>query len=205
MFSALLPASETLRDASRFRNITSDKFRLADLGLLLGLGFVAAVATTLDWKLRLPGHAILRTVLPLALGLALVPRRGSGFLLSGSAGVGALGLLAAGWPGAGVGAVTSLMLAGPLLDLAGSLSRRGWHIYLSFAAAGLAANVAAFAVRWAAKTGGGGRAGSRLLAEWWPQAIGSYAVCGLVAGLIAAAICFRASSPRRVPTDEARS
>jgi hypothetical protein len=205
--SLLLPLSEGLRAGSRLRALTSDRLRVVDLLALVGAGVAAAAATALlDFGWRIPGHAILRTVLPLALGLALVPRRGSGLVMSASAGVAMLVLRGAGLAGGGAGALTSLLLTGPLLDVACRKSRRGWQIYLALAAAGLASNMAAFAVRWMTKAasgggGGGGLGGGRALAEWQPQAIVTYAVCGLVAGLIGAAICFRATS--RAPHDGA--
>jgi hypothetical protein len=179
--------------------LTADRLRAVDL-LILGLAGLAAAAATalLDFGVRVPGHAILRTVLPLALGMAFVPRRGSGLVMSASAGLGLMALRSVGLDGGGGGATTSLLLTGPLLDLASRWSRGGWRIYLAFAGAGLASNMTAFAVRWALKAGGAGRGsgGGRGLGEWQSQAIVTYAICGLLAGLISAVICFRASAAR---------
>jgi hypothetical protein len=111
--------------------------------------------------------------------------------MSASAGLSLTFLRLTGMAGGGAGALTSLLLTGPLLDVASRWSRRGWQLYLAFSAAGLASNLAAFGVRWATKVGSGG---GRALAEWQPQAIVTYAVCGLLAGLIGAAICFRATA-----------
>src|SRR5690606_25269753 len=168
----------------------------------------AAATALLDLGWRIPGHAILRTVIPLAVGLALVPRRGSGMVMSATAGSGMLGLQAAGMAGGGAGALTSLLLTGPLLDVASRWSLRGWHVYLSFALAGLTSNMLAFLVRWATKAasgggGGGGMGGGRALAEWQPQAIVTYAICGLLAGLLGAAVCFRARSKNLQDCDPA--
>jgi hypothetical protein len=198
--SLLFPTREGLRTRSRFQAFVSERCGARDLLILAGAGLAAAAATALvDFNWRIPGHAILRTMLPLSLGLALAPRRGSGVVMSGFAGLGMVGLGSLGMAVGGVGAVTSLLLTGPLLDLASRGTRRGWQIYLSFAAAGLGSNLAAFVVRYAAKSasgggGGGGLGGSRTLADWQPQAIFTYAVCGLLAGLIGAAICFRATA-----------
>jgi hypothetical protein len=206
-FSQFLPVSDSLRAGSRFRGLTSDRLRMADMLVLIGAGVTAALATAwLDFGWRVPGHAILRTVLPLAFGLALAPRRGSGVVMSASAGLSMMVLRLAGTAGGGAGALASLFLTGPLLDVASRWSRRGWRLYLAFAAAGLASNLAAFAVRWATKAGsggggGGGPGGGRTLAEWQPQAMVTYAVCGLLAGLIGAAICFRAT-PRNSEEEE---
>jgi hypothetical protein len=195
--SLLQPAPEGLRAQSRFGPLIGERSGLADVTILVGAGLTAAAATALvDFDLRIPGHAILRTMLPLSLGLALAPRRGSGLVMSVFAGLGILGLRIAGFAGGGAGALTSLLLTGPLLEAAARWSRHGWRLYLAFAVAGLASNTAAFAVRWAAKSaaggGGGGLGGGRSLAEWQFPAIVTYAVCGLLAGLLAAAICFRA-------------
>lgn len=198
--SSLLPTCEGLRAGSRFRHLTADRLRAADLVVLFGAGLAAAFAASLlDFSWRIPGHAIVRIVLPLAVGLAIVPRRGSGFVMGATAGVGVLALQAAHLAGGGTGALTSAFLAGPLLELSSRWSRRGWQIYLSFAIAGLANNMLAFCVRALTKAasgggGGGGMGGGRALAEWQGQAIVTYAICGLLAGLVGAAICFRATT-----------
>jgi hypothetical protein len=57
-----------------------------EVAVLVLLGATAAAATALlDLPLRIPGHAILRLVFPMALGLALVPRRLSGSFMGVSA------------------------------------------------------------------------------------------------------------------------
>jgi hypothetical protein len=177
--------------------------RLADLGralpgervtatiLLVLFGAGAGVATVaLDLNLRVPGHAILRSLLPMALGLSLVPRRGGGTVMSIAACAAVLGLgTAGGGRVAGPGALTSLLLLGPLLDI-GLLTRRtGGSLVAVFLICGLAVNVVAFGVRLGVKLVE--PAGRRPVSEWWPGALGSYAVCGLVAGLIASLLFFR--------------
>jgi hypothetical protein len=94
----------------------------------------------------------------------------------------------------GVGAMTSLVLTGPLLEMAVWRAGRGWKLYLAFALAALSANLGAFAVRGGAKVAGLDHLGGRLLAEWWTPALVSYAICGLAAGLVSAAIWFRLSN-----------
>ncbi|MGH2350257.1 MAG: hypothetical protein ACRDJN_01415 [Chloroflexota bacterium] len=116
-------------------------------------------------------------------------------------GAGALATAAAlkvgGAPGIGVGAVTSLCLTGPFLDLALWGARRGWRPYLGFALAGLASNLVALAVRGGAKLGGLDRPASRPFATWWPEAVGTYIICGLLAGLLSALVWFQLSARRR--------
>jgi hypothetical protein len=194
--SSFLAIHRGLRAQSRFRQITAERLGSSDIIILAAAGVLAGAATTwFDLNLRIPGHAILRTVVPLAIGLALAPRRGSGIVMSCSAGLSVLFFRGMGASGGGTGALTSLLLAGPLLDFASQWAMRGWQIYLSFAVAGLTCNLAAYSVRWGTKAGfeGKGLGGGRALHEWQVPAALSYAVCGFLAGLIAAALCFRAS------------
>ena len=97
----------------------------------------------------------------------------------------------------GAGAMTSLVLTGPLMDVALWRAGRGWRVYLAFASAGLAANLAALAVRAGAKLGGLDRLTGRPLAAWLPLAAGTYALCGVLAGLVSAMIWFRFSAAGR--------
>ena len=69
-----------LRTASRLPTLSSEaKVSAAELATLLACGALAALAIgLLHLQFRVPGHAILRAVLPMAFGLALVPRRSAG-------------------------------------------------------------------------------------------------------------------------------
>ena len=175
---------------------------LAEMLLLSAAGVGAALASALlDFGLRIPGHAIIRAVFPMSLGLALAPRRMGGMVMGASALGSAAALGAGGFASLGAGAMTSLALTGPLLDLALWRARRGWRLYLGFASAGLGSNLAALAVQAGTKLSGIGRLGARPLAEWWPQAIGTYALCGLLAGLISALVWFRFAASTRSSDD----
>ena len=112
-----------------------------EVAILLGIGAIAAVGTSLlDLPLRIPGHAILRTMLPLAVGFALVPRRHAGAVMSGGALFSLLILLIGGGRLPGIGSTTSLLLTGPLIDRAVRSARQGWQVHTAFALAGLASN-----------------------------------------------------------------
>jgi hypothetical protein len=162
---------------------------------LLFAGAAAAVASAfLDYSLRIPGHAIIRCVFPMAMGLAFAPRRMAGMVMASGALGSTLAMSATGVGGLGVGATTSLLLTGPLLDFALWRARRGWRLYLGFAAAGLVSNLGALIARGATKFVGVNRGGGRPFAEWWMQASVTYVLCGLIAGLVSAAIWFRFSS-----------
>lgn len=150
----------------------------------------AAIANFVDLKLRIPGHAVVKVVFPMALGLALAPRRCVGSIMGASAFAATAILQATGAGGIGAGAITSLCLTGPLLDLTLARAKQGWRLYAAFALAGLASNLAAFVVRGGTKILGLSP-GTRPIDEWWRQAIVTYSVCGLLAGLVSAAVWFR--------------
>ena len=112
-------------------------------------------------------------------------------------------------------------MLGPLLDLVTTRAANlGWQLYTRFAAAGLAANLIAFAVRFATgatatgagrgmgRGGGNGMGGGRGLGGQaqqlaleipWTTMLLSFALFGAVAGLVCGVIWFRAN-PRRPQT-----
>lgn len=195
-----LPLHFGLFATTRLRSIVSPEMsaRMRDWLLLISAGILAACASTfLDLQIkRIPGHAILRVVFPMALGLAIVPRRGAGCAMGGAALLSGVAFRVAGFKGEalGLGALTSLTATGPLLDWTLRRANGGWRQYVSFGLAGLASNIFALAVRGGAKAIGWERAGSRPLGEWLAQASVTYVVCGLLAGLMSAAILFRGNA-----------
>jgi len=209
MPSALLSIHPGLAGNSRLPAFATEEHRsrIAAIIVLSGAGASAALASVLlDFSLRVPGHAILRAVFPMALGLALAPRRLGGAVM-GTAALCSVPIIKVGGFGAlGIGALTSLALTGPFLDLALWRARRGWRLYLAFAVAGLGANLAALATRAGAKSVGFEHVAARPLGLWWLQAVGTYALCGILAGLLSAAVWFRFSpDSRSATTSEAAS
>ena len=205
MAAQTLSINPTLAGSSRLPHlaIDADRLRTVELLLLATAGVAATLATAfIELKLRLPGHSILRAVLPMAFGLAAAPRRMGGLVMGSSALGSACLLNVGGFAAIGPGAMTSLVLTGPLLDAALWRARAGWRLYLAFALAGLGSNVAALAARTGAKLIGIGKPTARPLFEWLPQAVATYAVCGLIAGLISAAIWFQLSSKQNPPGAE---
>ena len=89
----------------------------------------------------------------------------------------------------GFGSIASLVLAGPILDFAVRRARTGRGIYAGVIVAGLATNLVAFAVRLTAKIVTPDVASP--LSAWLLRALPSYAACGIVAGLVSAALWFR--------------
>lgn len=182
-----------LLTATRFaaRGRTDARISAAEVATLLLAGATAAAATGfVRLGLGIPGHAIVLSVLPMALGLALVPRRLSGVVMSGGA-LGTAGALsAAGLTHYGVGAVTSMGLAGPLMDVALLGAVPGWRLYLRLVTAGLAANLVAFVQRGGSKLLDLDQPGTRLFQAWFSQAMVTYTLSGAVAGLIGALCWF---------------
>jgi hypothetical protein len=200
MPATLLPIDARLRRAARFPGLAEAPDRRVtalELATLLGAGVLASLLTNLlRLRLGIPGSSIVLATFPLALGFALVPRRGSGFVMAGGALVTSAALGAFGVRLDGVGAQTSLLLTGPLLDLALRQSGEGWRLYGAFVVACTVSNACAFAVRLLTRLagvggGGHGAGGGRGAALWLPQAVWTYALAGLLAGLISVAAWFQ--------------
>jgi hypothetical protein len=163
-----------------------------ELASLIGCGIGAVVAAQyLKIPLKqMPGHAILQAMLPLALGLAIVPRHGAGNVMGLSAVCTALVMRATGALSMGFGGVTSSCLAGFFLDFVLWAVRSGWLLYLGFALAGLASNLVAMAARGGAKRAGLDDLTDRPFASWITQAAFTYPFFGILAGLICATLFF---------------
>lgn len=186
-------AQPVLLSRSRLPTLSrsDDAMTALEWAALVGIGALAACAVTFwDWKVKLPGHAILRAVFPMSFGLALAPRRVAGSIMGASALLTTLLLGLGGVSGPGAGAMTSLCLTGPILDAAVALTRRSGRVYLGLACAGLVSNLAALAVRAAGKHFGF-ESGGGSWATWWPRAVISYPLCGLAAGLLSAVVWFQ--------------
>ncbi len=202
---AVLTVDGVLLDATRLPPIAArDRGRIVagEVLALLVVGAIASVLTNVArFRLGIPGSSIVFAAFPMALGFALVPRRGGGTVMAGGALLTTVLLWLTGVRLDGVGAQTSLLLTGPLLDVALRWAGRGWRLYGAFVLACTASNAAAFLVRASIKayvfTGpgrGGGRGnglgGGRAFDQWLPQAVWTYAAAGLLAGLISAAVWF---------------
>ncbi|MHB1033039.1 MAG: hypothetical protein ACYC35_02080 [Pirellulales bacterium] len=196
MLSRALAVHDGLWNAGRVPALAraDQPISAAQIAVLMAAGACAAVATAFgNWHVMIPGHAIVRAVFPLTLGLALVPRRGAASIMGADALLTALFLNGCGLAQMGAGALTSLVLTGPCLDAALAGARAGWRLYLGCAAAGVAANMAALAFRAVPKYLELDPRG-RPFAAWFSQAIATYVVCGAVAGLLSAAVWFRWSA-----------
>jgi hypothetical protein len=183
---------EGLAAAGRIPSVAAIRERISawEILLLLFCGSTAAAAVELvKLGLRLPGHAIVLAMIPMALGLALAPRRSAGFIMSAGAFSTAIILSQIGMVRYGTGSFVSLCLLGPILDLVLAKIRSGWRLYSGLVIAGFITNLLALTSRSAGKLLGLDLAGARPFGIWWGQAIVTYSICGAIAGLIAA-ICF---------------
>ena len=163
-------------------------------GLLLSCGFLAGLLQTcLPLNLKSPGHAILRGILPIVMGFALVPRNNAGWWLSAGAFLGIYGGVASGFDQPGFGATTSLLLIGPSIELMRHVrSKHMLSPWIAFALAGIIANFSALIIKCIEKsiTHGVGTQGGSLM-MWLPKAFPSYLFFGFIAGLFAAIVFFK--------------
>jgi hypothetical protein len=168
---------------------TRSRVSVAELLALLLCGATsAAVVGLVKLSLGIPGNAIVLGALPMALGMALAPRRLAGCTMSAGA-VGTAFVLTSLGARYGSGAFISLTLFGPMMDLALRRVQRGWRVYAALVTAGVGANILALASRATTKLLGLDLAGGRPFDSWWLQAIVTYTLCGAVAGLLGA-ICW---------------
>ena len=180
-----------------------ERISTSEMALLIFCGAAAAASSGfLRFGMRLPGSSLVLSLVPMALGLALAPRQNAGFIM----GAGALGTASifslTGLAHYGSGAFISLCLIGPVMDFALRKARAGWRLYSGLILAGIVTNLLALASRSMSKLLGLDTAHMRPFSGWWPQAIVTYALCGAVAGLIAA-LCFFQLRKQRPEADSA--
>jgi uncharacterized protein (DUF983 family) len=199
MPSATIGVHDVLIKSARLRSLTRVERRTAaQLAVLVFMGFVAVFsAALLRTGAQIPGQAILRVIVPMALGLSLAPRPFAGSVMSASAIAFAIGINATAGGSFGTGAMTSMALTGPALDMALRHARSGWPLYLVFTIAGVASNLAALVVRVVTKLPPFGLPGGRPFAEWLPDALWTYPLCGAAAGLVSALLWFRSRPDTR--------
>jgi hypothetical protein len=95
-------------------------------------------------------------------------------------------LTATGGASFGSGSSVSLLLIGPMMDVAVRHARSGWRVYAALVLSGVATNLLALGSRAAFKVLGLDLAGARPFDSWWLQASVTYTLSGLVAGLVGA-------------------
>ena len=188
-----LLAAGRLPSLARARRISAVELLLL---LLCGAGAAATIGFV-KLGLRIPGHSIVLSVVPLAMGLSLAPRRLAGSVMSaGALGTAAL-LSGSGAASYGAGAFTSLCLIGPMMDFTLSGARSRWRLYVGLVLSGVATNLLALASRALPKLTGLDLASGRPFDSWWLQAAVTYTLSGVVAGLVGATCWFQFSDRHR--------
>jgi hypothetical protein len=196
-------AKTNLRSASRLPGLATDAgVSAAEVGCLLACGAAAALAVGLvHQSFGVPGIAILRGLVPLALGFALVPRRSAGTVMSAGAAATAA-MMTAGHVGEfQVPALVGTLSLGPVLDFVLAGQPRGWRLYARFAMAGILANLLAFSTKIVAVYFGWHLPGGGRVTQFWSLGAVSFILCGALAGVISAVVWFRV----RVADDLRRS
>lgn len=194
VWMSAMPMNPSLAEARRLPlpGSASGGVALAELALLVGMGAMAAVLSVVVDGWKIPGSNMLQSVLPMAAGLALVPRRASGAVMGTSAVLTSLAI--AGFGGVHITPSTfiRLFLLGACLDVAAAAVARRGSVWLWFVLAGLAANMLGFGFKMAcAQFGWEGLGGARWPFSFWPARAASFAVCGAIAGGLSGMIFFR--------------
>jgi hypothetical protein len=194
MLATSFAPQPNLRDSSRMPAISrAAGVSAVELLCLLACGALAAAAVGfLHLSFRVPGHAILRGTLPMAMGVALVPRRLAGIVMSIGAGAASVAMSVGHVGVFPPTAMLSVLALGPVLDVALLGQSKGWRLYARFVVAGAVANLLAFALKMSGVTLGieSVRGGGQFQA-FGSVAVVSYALCGALAGLLGAAVWFR--------------
>jgi len=180
--------------AARFPSLARPLHRISAIECLLLLACGASSAAAIAFiklSLGIPGHSIVLAALPMALGMSLAPRRFSGSMMSVGALATAWSLTQFGGVRFGSGAFASLLLLGPIMDVAMSRARSGWRVYASLVAAGVVTNMLALGSRALPKVLGFDLPGARPFDSWWLQASLTYTLSGVVAGLLGAFCWFQ--------------
>jgi hypothetical protein len=127
-------------------------------------------------------------------GMALVPRKFAGSIMTVGAGVAAVVLSTTGLGNWQPAPLVALFALGPAIDIAMTgPAASGWRLYLRFTLAGVLANSLAFAVRLATSWLQVDDLRPHTLTHFGVGVFLSFAACGAVAGLLSAAVCFRSS------------
>jgi hypothetical protein len=183
--------NEGLAAAGRIPSVTrlGERISASEIALLLSCGIAAAISSGLLHRgLQIPGSSIVFSMIPMALGFALAPRRYAGFIMGAGAMGAAFIINQTGLARVGAGAFVSLCLIGPVLDLSVAKAREGWRLYSGLILAGIITNLLALGSRAVTKFFALDL-GTRPFSSWWAPAIVTYMLSGAIAGLIAA-LCF---------------
>lgn len=196
IFSGLTSINQGMLDSSRLSIVSrvQPNLHAREWLIILGVGIITGlIVQYVNFHLKIPGHAILKTVLPISLGISLVPRKSSGTLIAMTGLSTLLILRMAHGTMTGTGALTNLAATGVFLDIALSFARPGWRLMLAFSMAGLVSNLLALVVRGTWKLW---LQNSFEFYGWLSTAEITYPACGILAGLLGALLFFRTQTHR---------
>jgi len=193
--NAVMPLNSALESVRRLPWIASSGQRAAavEIAALIIAGAAAAGLSFFLGGWKIPGSAIVQAVLPMAAGLALVPRQRAGLLMGTSAVATTFVLASCGFGHATPSTYARLFLFGLCLDFSAARVGTRWHVWLAFIVAGLAANLLGFGFKLLAAQCGWEGWGGRGLLSPWPARLASFAICGAIAGGICGMVFFRRS------------
>ena len=193
----VLQNNSTIESRSRFKFLTGARGLdyPYNLLLLVCFGILAGISVShLKLSIGIPGHAIIKVMIPMALGLSLAPARSAGAIMGISGLITAfIGQTLTEGPGTGTGAYTSLVCTGVLMDLTLYFANKGWKLYSGLMVSGLIANLIALYVR------SGFKSFLKInifdFNTWFQTAAFTYPICGLIAGLLCARLVFKLTNP----------
>lgn len=162
-----------------------------NLILLVCFGMLAGISVSyIKLSIGIPGHAIIKIMIPMALGLAIAPVRSAGAIMGISGLITAfIGQTLLGSLGTGTGAYTGLVCTGVLMDFTLYFANTGWKLYSGLMVSGLIANLIALYVRSGFKSFF--KINFYDYHTWFQTAAFSYPICGLLAGFLCALLVFK--------------
>lgn len=193
----VLQNNSTIESRSRFKFLTGARGLNypCNLLLLVCFGVIAGISVAhIKLSIGIPGHAIIKIMIPMALGLAIAPVKSAGSIMGISGLISAfIGQTLTEGPGTGTGAYTSLVCTGVLMDFTLYFANTGWKLYTGLMVSGLFANLIALYVR------SGFKSFLKInifdFNTWFQTAAFTYPICGLFAGLLCAFLVFKFRKP----------
>lgn len=193
----VLQNNSTIESRSRFKFLTGAQGLEYPYNLLLLIcfGVIAGISVAhIKLSIGIPGHAIIKIMIPMALGLAIAPVKSAGSIMGISGLISAfIGQTLTEGPGTGTGAYTSLVCTGVLMDFTLYFANTGWKLYTGLMVSGLFANLIALYVR------SGFKSFLKInifdFNTWFQTAAFTYPICGLLAGLLCAFLVFKFRKP----------
>lgn len=165
-----------------------------ELVVLVAAGVLSGAMSFAIRGWGIPGSTVVQGILPMAAGLAIVPRRGSGLLMGTCATATGLAMGAASTFNVNPSALARLWLLGTCLDIGLARIKSNPRIWFTFIMAGLGANLLGYGVKQASAQLGWEGVGGHGISSAWPVTLLSYAVCGAIAGGVSAILFFRRSN-----------